>query len=150
MHLPTLLLAGLALGSSLLAADLRLASPLSDHMVLQREKPVAVWGWADAGEAVTVAFAGQSKTVTADAEGKWLQLREAKSSATAELGRADFDHYVEGNGVVLSTGGYGEPKGKRGVTAWVERPGDLALGDVLRLHCPVQRAWQADGQARLL
>jgi len=41
-------------------------------------------------------------------------------------------------------------KGKRGVTAWVERPGDLALGDVLRLHCPVQRAWQADGQARLL
>ena len=50
-----------------------------------------------------------------NAEGKWLQLREAKSSATAELGRADFDHYVEGNGVVLSTGGYGEPKGKRGV-----------------------------------
>ncbi len=48
-------------------------------------------------------------------EGKWIQLREAKSSATAELGRSDFSHYVEGNGVVLSTGGYGEPKGKRGV-----------------------------------
>ena len=48
-------------------------------------------------------------------EGKWIQLRDAKSSATAELGRSDFDHYVEGNGVVLSTGGYGEPKGKRGV-----------------------------------
>jgi len=48
-------------------------------------------------------------------EGKWIQLREARSSATAELGRSDFDHYVEGNGVVLSTGGYGEPKGKRGV-----------------------------------
>ena len=83
MHLPTLLLAGLALGSSLLAADLRLASPLSDHMVLQREKPVAVWGWADAGEAVTVAFAGQSKTVTADAEGKWL-LRLDALPASAE------------------------------------------------------------------
>ena len=48
-------------------------------------------------------------------EGKWIQLRDAKSSATAELGRGDFDHYVEGNGVVLSTGGYGEPKGKRGI-----------------------------------
>ena len=83
MHLPTLLLAWLALGSSLLAADLRLASPLSDHMVLQREKPVAVWGWADAGEAVTVAFAGQSKTVTADAEGKWL-LRLDALPASAE------------------------------------------------------------------
>jgi len=82
MHLPTLL-AFLALGSSLLAADLRLASPLSDHMVLQREKPVAVWGWADAGEGVTVAFAGQSKTVTADAEGKWL-LRLDALPASAE------------------------------------------------------------------
>jgi len=83
MRLPTLLLACLALGSSLLAADLRLASPLSDHMVLQREKPVAVWGWADAGEAVTVAFAGQSKTTTADSEGKWL-LRLDALPASAE------------------------------------------------------------------
>ena len=34
-------------------------------------------------------------------------------------------------------------KGKRGVTAWVERPGLLRLGDVLRLHVPAQRAWAA-------
>jgi hypothetical protein len=33
-------------------------------------------------------------------------------------------------------------KGKRGVTAWVEREGPIALGDVLRLHVPGQRAWQ--------
>lgn len=32
-------------------------------------------------------------------------------------------------------------KGKRGVTAWVERPGTLRLGDVLTLHVPDQRAW---------
>ncbi|MBV2358822.1 MOSC domain-containing protein [Thalassococcus sp. CAU 1522] len=32
-------------------------------------------------------------------------------------------------------------KGRRGVTAWVERPGALALGDVLRLHVPDQRPW---------
>ncbi|QFT59098.1 Putative metal-sulfur cluster biosynthesis proteins YuaD [Sulfitobacter sp. THAF37] len=31
--------------------------------------------------------------------------------------------------------------GKRGVTAWVEREGDLAVGDSLRLHVPAQRAW---------
>ena len=41
-------------------------------------------------------------------------------------------------------------KGRRGVTAWVERPGQLALGDKMRLHRPEQRAWQPDGQARLL
>lgn len=32
--------------------------------------------------------------------------------------------------------------GKRGVTAWVERPGSLQLGDRLRLHVPSQRPWQ--------
>lgn len=33
-------------------------------------------------------------------------------------------------------------KGKRGVTAWVEREGTLRLGERLRLHVPGQRAWQ--------
>jgi len=33
-------------------------------------------------------------------------------------------------------------KGKRGITAWVERPGTLRIGDRLRLHVPAQRAWQ--------
>jgi hypothetical protein len=49
-------------------------------------------------------------------QNKWIQLREAHSSATSELGRKDYDHYVQGNGVVLSTGGYGPAKGSRGVT----------------------------------
>ncbi|SHI54275.1 MOSC domain-containing protein [Wenxinia saemankumensis] len=33
-------------------------------------------------------------------------------------------------------------KGRRGVTAWVEREGVLSLGDTLRLHLPDQRAWR--------
>lgn len=32
-------------------------------------------------------------------------------------------------------------QGLRGITAWVERPGDLKLGDTLRLHVPDQPAW---------
>jgi MOSC domain-containing protein YiiM len=32
-------------------------------------------------------------------------------------------------------------RGKRGVTAWIERTGTLSLGDELRLHVPDQRAW---------
>jgi len=69
-------------GTSLFAAGFRLAAPISDHMVLQREKPVAVWGWADAGESVTVAFAGQSKTANAGTDGKWtLKLDALVASA---------------------------------------------------------------------
>jgi len=30
---------------------------------------------------------------------------------------------------------------RRGVTAWVERPGRLRIGDRMRLHVPAQRAW---------
>ncbi|MBT4819012.1 MAG: hypothetical protein HON70_25105, partial [Lentisphaerae bacterium] len=61
----TLFLAGLH------AADLKLSGVFSDHMVLQRKKPVPVWGWATPGDQVTVQFAGQTKTVTVDAAGKW-------------------------------------------------------------------------------
>jgi MOSC domain-containing protein YiiM len=33
-------------------------------------------------------------------------------------------------------------EGRRGVVAWVERPGDIALGDVVALHVPPQRLYQ--------
>ena len=51
--------------------ELRLAALFGDHMVLQREMPVPVWGWAAPAEQVTVAFAGQRVAATADAHGRW-------------------------------------------------------------------------------
>ena len=50
------------------------AKPFADNMVLQRGRAVTVWGTADAGETVTVSFAGQTKTTTADAKGAWKVL----------------------------------------------------------------------------
>ncbi len=52
-------------------AEVRLPSVFSSHMVLQRERPVPVWGWADPGEEVTVAFGGQTKQTVADEGGRW-------------------------------------------------------------------------------
>jgi sialate O-acetylesterase len=40
-------------------------------MVLQRDKPVPIWGWADAGEEVTVTLADHKQSTKADARGKW-------------------------------------------------------------------------------
>ena len=51
--------------------EFRLGSLFNDRMVLQRDKPVPVWGRAKAGEAVTVAFAGQQKSTVTNASGKW-------------------------------------------------------------------------------
>ncbi|MCB1400872.1 MAG: sulfurase, partial [Rhodobacteraceae bacterium] len=39
-------------------------------------------------------------------------------------------------------------KDRRGITAWVERPGALRLGEMLRLHVPDQRAWTYLDEAR--
>lgn len=60
----------------------------SDHMVLQRDMPVPVWGWADAGEAVTVTIAGQSKSTKAGPDGKWsvrLDKLEQGGALTMEV-----------------------------------------------------------------
>ena len=52
-------------------AVLEPAALFNDNMVLQREKPVAVWGKADPGATVTIVFAGAEAKATADAKGAW-------------------------------------------------------------------------------
>lgn len=60
-----------AIFTSLLLATVQLASPFSDHMVLQRERQVPVWGFGTPGEAVSVEFAGQRLETTVGADGRW-------------------------------------------------------------------------------
>ncbi|MBF0245512.1 MAG: hypothetical protein HQL31_09625, partial [Planctomycetes bacterium] len=68
----TMLLMALAIGLTLpIRAEIRLPQIFSDHMVLQREVPVKLWGWAPAGKEITVGFAGQKVSVKAGSEGKW-------------------------------------------------------------------------------
>ncbi|MFM7181228.1 MAG: sialate O-acetylesterase [Verrucomicrobiales bacterium] len=52
-------------------ADVRLPAIISDHMVLQCDMAVPVWGWADPGEEVAVSFQGQTRPSKAGADGKW-------------------------------------------------------------------------------
>jgi len=61
----------LALAASWAGADVTLPSVLSSRMVLQRGKPIPVWGMADAGEAVTVTVGKAVQKATADAKGRW-------------------------------------------------------------------------------
>lgn len=82
---PTLFCLILAWPSVVPAAALRPAAVFSDHMVLQREKPVPIWGWADPGERVTVDFAGQSRAATAGADGAWrIVLDPLPANSTPE------------------------------------------------------------------
>lgn len=60
-----------ACSASVARADVRLPKIISDHMVLQADTTVPIWGWAEPQEAVSVTFAGQTQKTTADAGGKW-------------------------------------------------------------------------------
>jgi len=54
------------------AGSVRLPGIFGDNMVLQREKAIAIWGWANAGEKITVLFNQQTKTSKADKKGSWM------------------------------------------------------------------------------
>ncbi len=73
--IPALLCLCFSLATSTLGAglaELPLVHPLfSDHVVLQRQIKVPVWGWANPGTKVTVQFAGQTKRAVAEASGRW-------------------------------------------------------------------------------
>lgn len=51
--------------------SIKLPYLISDSMVLQRNKQINIWGWAEAGKMVTVNFLGKSYTAVADHLGKW-------------------------------------------------------------------------------
>ncbi len=71
-----------ALFASPALADVRLPAVLGNHMVLQQGQPITLWGWADPGEEVSVAFDKKSATTTkAGDDGKWkVELPARKAS----------------------------------------------------------------------
>lgn len=68
-------------------AEIVLAPLFRDGAILQRDKPVPVWGTADAGEKVTVSFGDQTVGTTASTDGRWMVVLDAlaASATPAEL-----------------------------------------------------------------
>ena len=88
------LLLGALLASVPAEAKLKLPALISDHMVLQRGKP-AVWGWADPGQAVTVALGRNTQTAQADNQGKWkVSLVLPRSGGPYEMTVSSADESV--------------------------------------------------------
>ncbi|MEC7726553.1 MAG: hypothetical protein VYD05_13620, partial [Planctomycetota bacterium] len=53
------------------------ARVFDDHMVLQRDEPVRVWGWGDAGATAVVRFGAQERAATVAIDGRWEVLLDA-------------------------------------------------------------------------
>ena len=62
-------------------AELRLPKVFSSHMVLQQEKPLVVWGWAEPNEKVTVTLSTGSQSVQANERGEWKAVLPAMKAS---------------------------------------------------------------------
>lgn len=64
--------------------SLSLPHVFGDHMVVQSDQPVPVWGWAAAGQKITVSFANQKKqTVAAAADGAWRVVLDPMKASSS-------------------------------------------------------------------
>jgi sialate O-acetylesterase len=77
-------------------ADVTLPHVFSDHMVLQREKPVRVWGWAEPGEQVTITLKGKKVKAVTNRKGKWQAELPAMNASLTPV-----DMHVSGNNTVV-------------------------------------------------
>jgi len=72
---------------------MKIASLFKNGMVLQQEIPVPVWGSASPGSTITVRFAGQQVSVTADDDGNWMvrlaPLTASNKPAVLEVSNSD-------------------------------------------------------------
>jgi sialate O-acetylesterase len=83
--LSTFLIAFLALACDAFA-DVQLPGIISDHMLLQRDMPVRIFGKAQPDEAVSVAFRGQTVQTVTDAVGRWeVWLQPLKPGPASEM-----------------------------------------------------------------
>ncbi len=74
--LTALLMAGGGFSPSL-QAEVRLPKVFASHMVLQREKPLVIWGWADPNETIKVQLASERCEVRANDRGEWKAVLPA-------------------------------------------------------------------------
>ncbi len=73
---------------SITTADIKLPSIFGSHMVIQQNTNVAIWGWADSGEIVTVKgnWMKNAVSVQTDKSGKWLlQIKSPKAGGPFQI-----------------------------------------------------------------
>ena len=58
-------------------ADVALPKVIGSHMVLQRDRALPIWGWADPGEEVAVKLDDATATAKADTQGNWRVMLPA-------------------------------------------------------------------------
>jgi sialate O-acetylesterase len=80
------LLALLFTSTANLMAAVKLPAIISSNMIIQQDRKVAIWGWADKGETVSLAIDNQNYSTKADQNGHWkISLQKLKAGAKVEM-----------------------------------------------------------------
>ena len=91
--------------TSLTEAKVKLPSILDDGMVIQREKPIEIWGWAEAGESFTVSWLDAVHNVKAGKDGRWkVTLPESPAGGpyTMTIGDITLKDILVGDGFLCT------------------------------------------------
>jgi sialate O-acetylesterase len=131
----TFLAAVLAVASPAVA-DVQLPGIISDHMLLQRDVPARIFGKALPGEAVSVAFRGQTVQTVADAIGRWeawLQPLAPGPAATMTITGANTITIAD---VLVGDVWIGSGQSNM---QWAVRQADNASAEIAGATCPAIR-----------
>ena len=125
----------LLLFSQGLNAKVTLPKMISDGLILQRDKPARIWGFADPQERVTVTFDGNTYTAKANRNGDWLVLLPATPwdgrTYTIKVNDIEIKNVVFGDVWVFS--------GQSNMQTPLERTLDLYGDDILHYSNPLIR-----------
>jgi hypothetical protein len=94
-------------GAAVASAQVRLPAFFQDHMVVQRNAPVHVWGYAAPGEAVSVSFRGATAHAVADDIGRWsIYLPPGAAGGPFEMDIPALRFRPKAAGTILQNGDF--------------------------------------------
>lgn len=87
--------------SAAVLADVRLPKLISDGMILQRDQPVLIWGWADPGEKIQVVFHQKRYKTKTSPDGKWEIKLDKQAVGGPFKMTIQGDNYLEINDILI-------------------------------------------------
>ncbi|AHM60759.1 hypothetical protein D770_12525 [Flammeovirgaceae bacterium 311] len=134
----------LLFGVNNVLAEVKLPYIFSDNIVLQRDEPLKVWGWADAGEGVKVSFNGQQLRTKADRKGRWVvNLKPMAYGGPYEMQVSGKNNTVRLSNILI--GDVWICSGQSNME-WILKNTDNAEVEIARANHPKIRLFKVDKQ----
>ena len=126
------------LGAAVVEADVRMGALFTDGAVIQRETLAPMWGWADAGEKISITTSwGAKAATTADADGSWQVMLKTVGAGTGHTITVSGNNTVKVSDVALGevwlcTGQSNMDFTMQGIAGNARNPKDQPVADYVR------------------